>query len=114
MCRGSPATAMAIVALALGFVTSVSAATTDQQSVENTVDKYLSTFNAPKKGLCICIGDSLPDGLKRVGIIVREGTITDGFGAHVAVACVIPGFDPNGGLISQMPVECFDWVPLSK
>ena len=112
MCRGSLTTAMAIVAL--GFVTSVSAATTDQQNVENTVDKYLSTFNAPKKGLCICIGDSLPNGLKRVGIIAREGTITDGFGAHVAVACVIPGFDPNGGLISQMPVQCFDWVPLSK
>jgi hypothetical protein len=105
---------MAIVALALGFVTSVSAATTDQQNVEKTVDKYLSTFNAPKKGLCVCIGDSLPDGLKRVGIIVREGTITDGFGTHVAVACVIPGFDPNGGLISQMPVQCSDWVPLSK
>ena len=114
MCRGSPTTAMAIVALALGFVTSVSAATTDQQNVENTVDKYLSTFNAPKKGLCICIGDSLPNGLKRVGIIAREGTITDGFGTHVAVACVIPAFDPNGGLISQMPVQCSDWVPLSK
>jgi hypothetical protein len=105
---------IAIVAVAFGFLTCSSAGATDQENVEKTVDKYLSSFDAPKKGLCICIGDGgFPQGRKRVGVI-RRSFQADGSGGHVAVNCDIPGYDASGALIGQVPVTCADWVPLSK
>ena len=104
---------VAIVAIAFGFVTCASAAATDKENVEKTVDKYLSSFDAPKKGLCICISDSFTFARKRVGVIERASQ-ADGSGDHVVVNCHIPGYDANGAVIGQIPVTCADWVPLSK
>ena len=104
----------AIVAIALGFATCASAAATDQETLEKTVDKYLSSLDGPKKGLCICISDSaFVQGRKRVGVIERA-TQADASGNHVVVNCHIPGYDADGARIAQVPVTCADWVPLSK
>src|SRR5690348_13318587 len=95
---------IAIVAIVFGFVTCASAAATDQENLEKTVDKYLSSFDAPKKGLCVCISDSgFTFGRKRVGVITRASQ-ADGSGNHVVVNCNIPGYDANGAVIGQVPV----------
>jgi hypothetical protein len=104
---------IAIMAMAFGFVTSVSAAPTDQQNVEKTVDKYLSTLEAPKKGLCVCMSDSFTFSRKRVGVVTRAQQ-ADASGNHVVVNCVIPSFDANGARIPEVPLTCGNWVPLSK
>ena len=104
----------AIVAISLGFATCASAATTDQETLEKTVDKYLSSFDAPKKGLCVCLSDTMfTFGRKRVGVIERA-TGADGSGNHVLVNCHVPAYDSNGAIIGMAPVACADWVPLSK
>jgi len=104
----------AIVAISLGLATCASAATTDQETLEKTVDKYLSSFDAPKKGLCVCLSDTMfTFGRKRVGVIERASG-SDGSGAHVLVNCHVPSYDANGATIGQVPVTCADWVPLSK
>src|SRR6188474_969192 len=103
-----------IVAIVFGFVTYATAAATDQENFQKTVDKYLSSFDAPKKGLCICISDTgFTFSRKRVGVMVRANG-SDGSGAHVVVNCTIPSYDANGAIIGMAPLTCADWVPLSK
>ncbi len=108
----------AIVVIALGFLASASVAATtatDLQTLQNAVDKSLSSsLNAPKKGLCVCISDSsFVQGRKRVGVI-ESAFQADASGNHVVVHCHVPGYDAAGALIPQIPVTCDDWVPLAK
>jgi hypothetical protein len=99
---------IALAALALLISAQPAWGGTDQQNLEKALKKLVTDPQnsvKPKKGLCVCFDAG--DFEHKVGFLVRRDAAP-----YVELACVVPGYDPEGALSGGG--DCEDWSVIAK
>ncbi len=87
---------------------------------EKRVKKYAVSpggqFSAKAKGLCVCLEDSDPEVVHKVGRLLMNRTTADISGTKdvLVVFCQVGGYDQTTGELVVLHPVCDHWVPLAK
>lgn len=100
----------AVASAALSLPTVASAAASQLDSYEKSLNKRVTDFPKLRHGVCVCVGGDL-DG--RAGLI-GHGVITVGGEVSFTAACLAQAFNQNTGALADTDVCDETWISLPE